>query len=163
MSTKFKTIGMYIFRGFDYLLWAGFFWLITYWYWISFSSLLVVYIWNILGISIALVIDKVRLGRIYKKMDAPVDEKTRSKLAKKNVGSLKASLYLFYIFALIVSQIIAMDAMPGVSDNMRGYFESVEKGILALFAIDNFFGYLVGDSERIKRYKDKFKGRGSDL
>ena len=159
MPSKIKTARIFIFRGIDYIVWAGMFGLITYWYWFAMPNMLNVYIWNILGISSALLIDKIRLRRIYKKLEEPLptDEKARRKLAKKDVGSLKTSLYLFYIFALIFSQVLAMDMIVGVSENIRGYFQSVEKGILVLFAMDNLIGYLVSDNERMKKYKDRFK------
>ena len=159
MPSKIKIARIFIFRGVDYIVWAGMFGLITYWYWFAMPNMLNVYIWNILGISSALLIDKIRLRRIYKKLEAPLptDEKARTKLAKKDVGSLKTSLYLFYIFALIFSQMLAMDMIVGVSENIRGYFQSVEKGILVLFAMDNLIGYLVSDNQRMKKYKDRFK------
>jgi len=156
MSSTMKVARMYILRGLDYLMWAGWLGLITYWYWFISPTMLVAYMWNIAGISVALIIDKVRVARIYKKIEACKDDKARAKLAKKDVGSLKTSLYLFYIFALIFSQIIALDAPIYVSENMRGYFSSVSYGVVLLFAIDTFFGYLIGDHERIKKFKDRY-------
>jgi len=112
--------------------------------------------WNVIGISVALIIDKIRVGRIYKKIEACTDDNLRSKLAKKDVASLKTSLYLFYIFALIFSQLLAMGAPIDVSENVWGYFQSVSYGVVLLFALDNLFGYLISDNERIKKFKDKY-------
>ena len=154
---------MYIVRGLDYLVWAGFFGLITYFYWFtSGGDMVVAYIANVTGISISLMADKIRIKRIYKKMEACTDDKLKSKLLKKQLSTLKTSLYLFYIFALIFSQLLAIGAPIEVSDNVRGYFQSVSYGVVLLFAIDNFFGYLIGDDERIRKFKDKYKDKPSD-
>jgi len=66
-------------------------------------------------------------------------------------------LFIFFIFALIASHTLAMDTGINVSENIRGYFLTVEKGILVLFAMDNFLLNLVGDNERTKKYKEKFQ------
>ena len=147
----------YILRGIGYLIFAIFFGLLTYLYWFTSPNILTAYIWNVTGIAFALVVDKIRIKRIYIKEERCVDDESRSKLMKKDVSSLKTSLYLFYIFALIFSQILAMDAPIEVSENIRGYFQSVSHGVVLLFALDNFFGYLISDDVRIKKFKDKYK------
>ena len=158
MPSKMKTIRMYILRGVDYIVWAGFFGFVTYWYWFASPNILSAYIWNVIGISIALIIDKIRVRRIYRKIEACADDKSRSKLAKKDVSALKTSLYLFYIFALIFSQLLALGAPIEVSENIRGYFQTTSYGVVLLFAMDNLLGYLISDDERIRKFKDKYKG-----
>jgi len=151
---------MYILRGFDYLVWAGLVGLLTYWYWfISNGVMLIAYMWNVIGISFGLIIDTIRVKRIYKKIEAVTDDKMRAKFAKKDVSSLKTSLYLFYIFALIFSQILAMGAPIDVSENMQGYFQSVSYGVVLLFALDTFLGYLVSDDERTRQFKSKYASK----
>ena len=157
MSINAKTVRMYIFRGLAYIVWAFFFGAITVWYWIAFPDIISIYIWNVLGISAALLIDKIRLVRIYRKIESCTDDKTRKKLAKKDVTSLKISLYLFHIFALIFSQILSLDTTIQVSENVRAYFQTVEMGILVLFAIDNLLGYLVSDDGRVRKFKEKYQ------
>ena len=120
--------------------------------------MIIAYMQNVLGISLALIIDKIRIKRIYKKIEACTDDKSRSKWLKKQVSTLRTSLYLFYIFALIFSQLLAMGASIEVSENIRGYFQSVSYGVVLLFAIDNFLIYLLSDDERIRKFKDKYKG-----
>jgi len=110
-----------------------------------------------MGIAVVLVVDKMRIKRIYRKMETCTDNKSRSTLMKKDISSVKTSLYLFYIFALIFSQMLAMDAPIEVSENMRGYFQSVSHGVVLLFALDKFFGYLISDDIRIRKFKDKYK------
>lgn len=159
MPTRVKAVWMYTIRGLDYLVWAGFFGFLTYWYWfLSGGDMIIAYMQNVLGISLALIIDKIRIKRIYKKIEACTDDKSRSKWLKKQVSTLRTSLYLFYIFALIFSQLLAMGASIEVSENIRGYFQSVSYGVVLLFAIDNFLIYLLSDDERIRKFKDKYKG-----
>ena len=148
---------IYVLRSIGYIIFAIFFGLLTYLYWFTSPNMLTAYIWNVMGIAVVLVADKIRIKRIYKKMETCVDDKSRSKLMKKDVSSLKTSLYLFYIFALIFSQMLAMDAPIEVSENIRGYFQSVSHGVVLLFALDNFFGYLISDDMRIRKFKDKYK------
>jgi len=157
MQSIMKTALAYILRSLDYLIWAGFFALITYSYWLmSNGHMLIAYTQNVIGISIALIVDKIIRTRIYKKIEACPDDESRSKLAKKNVTSLKTSLYLFYIFALIFSQILVLETGIEVSENIRGYFQSVSYGVVLLFAIDNFFVYLISDDKRVKQFKKKY-------
>ena len=157
VSNIAKTAKIYIFRSISYLIFAIFFGLLTYLYWFAAPNMFTAYTWNVAGISIVLIVDKMRIKQIYRKMEACTDGKSRSKLMKKDVSSLKTSLYLFYIFALIFSQMLAMDAPIEVSDNMRGYFQSVSHGIVLLFALDKFFGYLISDDVRIKKFRDRHR------
>jgi len=83
----------------------------TYAQYIFGGSELNIYVSNIINISIFLIVDKIRRRSIYKRLEAPLpeDEKERKTLAKKDVGSVKTSLYLFYIFALVASHTLALD------------------------------------------------------
>ena len=158
MSNRLKILKMYLFRSFDYILWAVIYGIITSWYWFISESIVSAYLWHIVGISISLIIDKIRVNRIYKKLEnPPTDEKSRLKLAKKDLGSIKTSLYLFYIFALIFSQILSMEPNINVSQDIKGYFKSVEYAILVLFALDIFFSNIISDDKRIRKFKDEFK------
>ena len=159
MVSKMKVYLGYVVTGLDYLLWAVLFGVFTYVQWLMGGHGFNAYINSIINISVALIIDKIRRNMIYKNLEAPLpdDEKELKIMAKKDVGSLKTSLYLFYIFALIASHTLAMDTGINVSDNIRGYFLTVEKGILVLFAMDNFLLNLVGDNERAKKYKERFQ------
>jgi len=108
-----------------------------------------------------LIVDKLRRRAIYKRLEAPLpeDEKERKILAKKDVGSVKTSLYLFYIFALVASHAVALDADIGIPESVRGYLQTVEKGILVLFAMDNFLFNFIGDIKRQKEYTNKFRNK----
>lgn len=159
-----ENLKEYIHRGVGYLVWAVFIGLLTVWYWfISGGNMFMAYFWNVVGISAMLIIDKIRISRIYKKLETPCDEAATAKLAKKDVGSLKTSLYLFYLAALIMSQVSAMDIPITFSANMQGYLQSVGYGVVLLFAIDRFFGHLMKDNERIKKFKNKFTPRKDNM
>ena len=101
------------------------------------------------------------MKRAYQKLEACTDSKTLSKLRKKDVTSLKTSLYLFYILALFSSQALAMTDIS-VSDNIREYLQSVSYGVVFLFALDKFFEYLNSDTKRIKKYQDRCKDKSKD-
>ena len=154
-----ETARTYIFRSIGYIIFAIFFGSLTYLYWFIASNMFTAYTWNVVGISVVLVVDKIRINRIYKQVETCADDKSRLTLIKKDVSSLKTSLYLFYIFSLIFSQMLTMDAPIEVSENIRGYFQSVSYGVVLLFALDNFIGYLTSDDERIRKFKGKCKGK----
>jgi len=161
MSDKIKLNARYVLFGLDYLLWAVIFVVYTYVLYIFGGSELNVYVNNILNISVFLIIDKIRRRSIYKRLEAPLpeDEKERKILAKKDVGSVKTSLYLLYIFALVASHAVALDANIGIPESVRGYLQTVEKGILVLFAMDNFLFNFIGDIKRQKEYTNKFRNK----
>ena len=106
-----------------------------------------------------MIIDKIRRRSIYKRLEAPLpeDEKERKILAKKDVGSVKTSLYLFYIFALVASHALALNTNISIPESVHGYLQTVEKGILVLFAMDNFLFNFIGDIKRQKEYSNKFR------
>ena len=159
MLDKIKLNARYVLFGLDYLLWVVIFVVFTYAQYFFGGSELNVYVNNIINISIFLTVDKIRRRSIYKRLEAPLpeDEKERKILAKKDVGSVKTCLYLFYIFALVASHALELDASIGVSESVRGYFQTVEKGILVLFAMDNFLFNFIGDIKRQKEYTNKFR------
>jgi len=159
VSTQGKNIWKYVLRGISYVVWAALIGLLTLWYWfISNGNLLMAYTWNVIGISVALLIEKSRIGRIYKKLALCVSDAARVKLVKKDLTSVKTSLYLFYIFALISSQVLDLSVSIEVSENTEAYFQVVGHGLILLFAIDTFLNYLVADDQRVRRFQDDCKG-----
>ncbi|MCL1787475.1 MAG: hypothetical protein FWG38_05775 [Defluviitaleaceae bacterium] len=148
-----KTFGKYAFRGFSYVIWAGFFGLLTLWYWyISNDEPLIAYGWNVVGISAGLMIEKRRVSSIYKKLAACPNSQARAKLSKKDVTSVKTSLYIFYIFALIAYQVLDIGLPMEVSDSVYVYFTVVGHGLILLFAIDTLLKLLVDDHKRVKKF-----------
>jgi len=143
-DSKMKTLLMYVRRGLEYLVWAGFFAFITYSYWImSGGNVFSAYMSHVIGISIALIADKIRLSRLHKK-----------KKGKKDYTSLRPSLYIFHILALVFSQMLTLGAPIEVSENISGYLQSVSYGIILLFAIDTLFVHLINDDKRVRKFTE---------
>ena len=151
-----STTRSYIYRGFSYLLWTILFGILTFWYWfISNGNMLMAYFWNVVGISFALLIEKRRINKIYKQLALCVNDEERAKLSKKDVTSVKTSLYLFYVLALIFSHVVAMDIWQSVeiTRNVRAYSQVVGHGLILLFAIDTFMKHLVDDDKRVRKFQ----------
>jgi len=154
-----KEIRNYTIRGLIYLAWTGFFGVLTLWYWfMSFGNIMTTYFWNVVGISSALLFEKWGIRRTYKKLALCKTDEARKKLSKKDVTSLKVSLYLFYILALIFSQVLDMNPYMNVSEDMRAYFRVVGHGLILLFAIDTFFKQLMDDDKRVKKFQKDCEG-----
>jgi len=154
------NVAKYVLRGFNYLIWTAAFGLLTVFYWyVSNGNLLTAYTLNVIGISAALIIEKQRVSRIYKQLKLCTDGKARAKLAKKDLTSLKTSLYLFYIFAMIASHVVSMALTIEVSEQLKSYFRVVEHGLIILFAIDTFLKQLLDDDKRIKMFQTECEGR----
>jgi len=147
------NIKKYLLRSFNYFIWAVILGLLTFFYWFTTGgSMFSAYLLNILGISVSLLIDKQRLGRIYRKLELCSTHDDRIKMSKKDVTSLKTSLYLFYIFALISSHVLQMDIGIEVTASVRGYFQVTGHGLILLFAIDTFFKHLMDDDKRVRMF-----------
>jgi len=116
------------------------------------------YINNILAICAALIVDKMAINFI-EKMEmgkVTIDNKFHLILYKilfANQTSIKTSLYLFYIFALVFSRMLTLDIALGVSDSIRGFFQSIAYSLILLVALDKFIENLVKDDKRIRKYK----------
>jgi len=144
----------YLLRGFNYFIWAVILGSLTFFYWFTTGgNMFMAYLLNILGISASLLIEKWRLGRIYRKLELCSTRDARIKMVKKDVTSLKTSLYLFYIFALICSHVLQMDIGIEVTESMRGYFQVTGHGLILLFAIDTFFKHLMDDDKRVRMFR----------
>lgn len=158
MTNKLKVAWMSIRRCLDYLLWAAYFGLLMYVYWFLFPNMFTAHIWNIVGISVVLIIDKRRINGIYRKLETCTDSEILFKLRKKDVSSIKTSLYLFYISSLFVSQMAVMTDI-NLSDHLQGYLQSVSYGVIFLIALDKFFEYLSSDNKRIKKYHAQYEAK----
>ena len=66
-----------------------------------------------------------------------------------NLISLKSSLYLYYIGALIFSKILALDPDIAVSYYIRAYFIFIEYGLALLVAFDKFMEQFEKAEKRI--------------
>ena len=161
MTNRLEVARLNIRRSLDYLLWAAYFGLLMYVYWFFSPNMFIAHTWNIAGISVVLIIDKLRINGIYRKLETCTDSKILLKLRKKDVSSIKTSLYLFYILSLFVSQMVAMTDV-NLSDNLQGYLQSVSYGVVFLIALDKFFEYLSSDNKRIKKYRALYDAKCSE-
>ena len=153
-SDVLRVAWKYIIRALDYLFWAAFFGLLTLWYWfIADGSMLVAYFWNMVGISAALIIDRIRMRRIDKKIEAAVESGTPLKVRETAMGSLKPSLYLLYALALAANQVYAMGSALEISESVQNYLTSVSYGLILLFALDMLIGSLASDEKRVQKLK----------
>jgi len=162
MPSKLKTMRAYFIRGFLVAWGAVLFWGMTYWLiWNTTSrNMLIAYLSNGFAILAAIIHDKLRMGHIRKKKKNPFGGKVLSMLfdyvvlEKYNLTSIKSSLYLFYIFALVSSHILMVNPHIEVSESVRNYFTTVGYGLLLLVAIDKFTDRLVKDDKEIKAYEN---------
>jgi len=121
------------------------------------DSLMTVYIGNAIVIFFSLAVDKIIHGIL---------ESEKFVITKKNYRiarlffldtsvSFKAALYLFYIFALILSHVIEL--YPAlVSDDIGVFFITIEYGILLVIALDALMGQVSIDLDRMNRLNEKF-------
>ena len=107
---------------------------------------------NIIFIFFILALDKAErylYKNMAKKLENKKDKKSTFlyKIIKSDDIPIRAGLYFFYIVLVICSAIVAADPKFPYLENMTGYFQSVEYGILVLIAADGFMGQLFKDIE----------------
>ena len=118
---------------------------------------MVAYFANIIMIMGMVIDDKIRLLYIYKKWENPF-AKWRW-LARRfdkfmdidNPMSIKTSLYLFYIIALVTSHILMLNPDLNVSASTREYFTVIGYGLILLVAADKFTGTLKSNYREIEK------------
>ena len=144
MSGKIGRAVKYIFTTllanaiFGVILYFGFIWL-------SGFSLLLAYLWNILLIVLILYMDEQTLKSMEseKFIQKVKKEKDPGKVVyhidktMKNCGSFKTDLYMFYIFILVISQLIELDPSL-LGENLRYFIGANSYSILLLIAFDTF-------------------------
>jgi len=156
-------------RGLDYILWSGFiafltvFYYIMYGYGTFFDSLLMVYFWNFVGIFAFLLVDKLRIKRIYKKLSLCRTDEARKKLSKKDVSSTKTCLYIFYVFSLIGSHVLSLAPELAASEDVHSYFQVTGRGLILLFAVDMLLKCIADDTELLKKFKAECQGNDDSI
>lgn len=74
-----------------------------------------------------------------------------------NFVSFKTVLYVFYLFVLIVSQIIDFSSASGLVDECLGNFIlTTQYSIVLLIAFDMLIGQFIKDREKMKKTSGKF-------
>jgi len=108
------------------------------------------YIWNLVLIVIVLIVDKVYIAKLRKNA---ANKQTTAKPSKVlHFISFKASLYLFYIFAVTASRLMLLldIAETDALFNFRIYILSIEYGLILLVAADKFIDQFVKDKKLMK-------------
>jgi hypothetical protein len=169
MSSKIKILCSYLLRCFWIFVGAVIFGAVTFsiiWR-LSGESMTIAYILNGLTIVVIIVEDKLRLNYLYKRKKKPFRNKIISDLFdfivvdKHDLSSMKTSLYLFYIFALVSSHMLNINPYLEVSDSVRNYFATVEYGLVILLAVDTLVGQFIKDGKHIKTYEEKRQSENS--
>jgi len=117
------------------------------------------YIWNLLLIVLVLTFERKYLAKVKQ------SEKKR-KLKNKKPGafyfvSFKASLYLFYMFALIASRLMMLIDSAELGRNMETlhsfstYLLSIEYGLILLVAADKFIDQFIKDKKQMKEIAEQ--------
>ena len=132
--------------------------------WLSDYSLLYAYLGNIVLIISGLAIDNYSQNVLQSSEFAMQLKKEKNKdkyyrmfqLLIDSFISFKTILYLFYVFILIVSQIVKF--YPDlVSENIRNFIGANDYSILFLISLDSLAGQFINDKKRMKEASEKFK------
>ena len=115
------------------------------------------YLWNIVFIIIFLILD-------YIANETLLDD--RFIITKKTylfamiihsayLISFKTTLYLFYIFALVVSRVSILD--PSIfGEDFRNFILAIEYCLILLVVFDKFVEYLAKEDKKVRRITAKF-------
>ena len=113
------------------------------------------YIWNLILIVIVLIVDKVYISKLRKSADYKKPSVKPSKVL--HFISFKASLYLFYMFAVTASRLMLLldIAETEAFFNFRTYVLSIEYGLILLVAADKFIDQFVKDKKLMKEVAER--------
>lgn len=111
------------------------------------------YIWNLVLITLVLLIDRLYLRKLKNNV---MKKETKQRKAKVlHFISFKASLYLFYIFALTTSRLMLLldfellrwevEALY----SFQSYLLSIEYGLILLVAADKFIDQFIKDKKQM--------------
>jgi len=113
------------------------------------------YIWNLALITLVLLIDRLYLAKLEKKAENKKATARKSKVL--HFVSFKASLYLFYFFALAASRLMLLLDIGeiDVAYSFRNYLLSIEYGLILLVAADKFIDQFIKDKKQMKKLAEK--------
>ncbi|MCL2361581.1 MAG: hypothetical protein FWC73_07200 [Defluviitaleaceae bacterium] len=116
------------------------------------------YIWNLVLITIVLLVDRLYLVKLKKSAEKRVAANRKARVL--HFVSFKASLYLFYIFALTTSRLLLLLDGSGRFEvgniyNFRSYLLSIEYGLILLVAADKFIGQFIYDKKTMRELAEK--------
>ena len=105
------------------------------------------YIWNLVLIALVLIIDKLYIVKLKKNAEKRKAANRKAKVL--HFVSFKASLYLFYMFALAASRLMLLLDIESLY-YFRSYLLSIEYGLILLVAADKFIERFVKDKEQMR-------------
>jgi len=163
MSNMIKKIGKHA----TYFLWSNVIYgLIVYFTftWLAKYSPLYAYLGNLTLIVLGLVIDGYTQSALQSKK--LVAELREDKNKEKNIRfvnwitdgfiSFKTSLYMFYVFILVLSQIIKL--YPAfLNENIISFIAANDYSILLLIALDTLIKQFLNDRKKMKIISEKLK------
>jgi len=166
MLNKIKQISNYVL----FILFSNVIYGLILWYsctWLAGYSLLYAYLCNLTLIVLGLALDEAilksyqskKLVRQIKNLKNEKDVELNYRFTLWTIDhyvSFKAVLYLFYIFILIISQIINFSA-AAVGDDPGNFILVTQYSILLLVAYDLLVEQFFKDRERMKEVSGKFK------
>jgi len=109
------------------------------------------YIWNLVLIAFVLLIDRLYLSKLKKSAEKRRAAKRKAKVL--HFISFKASLYLFYMFALTASRLLLLLEYGGGEAlySFRSYLLSIEYGLILLVAADKFLDQFIKDKKHMRQ------------
>ncbi|MCL2379161.1 MAG: hypothetical protein FWC77_08580 [Defluviitaleaceae bacterium] len=115
------------------------------------------YIWNLVLITLVLLVDRLYLAKLKKNAKKRQTATVKSKVM--HFVSFKASLYLFYMFALTASRLMLLldtgEIVP--DDSFRSYLLSIEYGLILLVAADKFISQFIKDKKQMRELAEEKK------
>ena len=108
------------------------------------------YIWNLVLITLVLLVDRLYLSKLKKNAAKKKAANRKSKVL--HFISFKASLYLFYMFALASSRLMLLLDLGGAGAlySFRSYLLSIEYGLILLVAADKFIDQFIKDKKHMR-------------
>jgi len=113
------------------------------------------YIWNLVLITLVLLIDRLYLSQLKKNAEKRKAANRKSKVL--HFVSFKASLYLFYMFALAASRLMLLVDAGEIEAaySFRNYLLSIEYGLILLVAADKFIDQFIKDKKQMRELAEK--------
>jgi len=117
------------------------------------------YIWNLVLVTVVLLVDRLYLAKL--KRNAEKRESANRKARILHFVSFKASLYLFYLFALTSSRLLLLldfEALRWEVEalyHFRSYLLSIEYGLILLVAADKFIDQFIKDKKQMVELAEK--------
>ena len=163
MASKLKQLGKFLL----FLLWSNTIYGFLVYYiftWLAQYSLVYAYLGNLAMIILGLTLDECGLRMLQSpklitqlKNDKDFEKNYRlTHTMIENFVSFKAALYLFYIFILLISQIIHFTPSL-VSPNVQNFIDANSYSILFLLAFDTFIAQFAKDRIQMKKIAENLQ------